>query len=170
MTKDDQLELSLSHYLESLLGLPSYIVESFYCTIFPFHPSKGPQFCLTMLSLIQFHLPSSSIPDPLIPILSPHLTYKIYSIFLSQGNTVSSQDHLSPPNICGFMDYRLFIIYIHIYLVYQSTRQPELVRLGPKKSDFIQNIKHFILWWLISVTWVKYIIMKTSNMWQKHAF
>ena len=38
VTREGQRELCLPHYLETSLGLPSYILGSFHCTRFPHHP------------------------------------------------------------------------------------------------------------------------------------
>ena len=49
LKRDGQLGLHLLHYLETSLG-SSYILGSFHCTRFPYHPLNKPSFLLSLLT------------------------------------------------------------------------------------------------------------------------
>lgn len=71
VTRNDQLWLCLSFYLETSLGLSSYILEYFPCTSFLHHPSNVPQSsCLSAFPSTTSYLLPSTLGTS-IPVLLP---------------------------------------------------------------------------------------------------
>lgn len=93
VTRNGQLGFHIPHYLETSLGLPSYILGSSYCTRFPYHPSDlAVSHCIPFLNPSLFPTSPPSPPDPPIPIphSHPQYTHKIY--FPLPGQSCVSPD------------------------------------------------------------------------------
>lgn len=97
VTGEDQLELCLSHYLETSLGPPSYIIGSFHCTKCSFHPSNAP---------------SSLAYSPLIPSLHPILPpSSCLTLPCPSQSTYPPQKIQEPPSVLSPMPNFLMSVY-----------------------------------------------------------
>lgn len=115
LTREDQLRIQFSHYLEPSLGLSSYILGSFNCTRFSQCPSNSPQFQLSLPALtpsinpISLSLPTWSFSSHFPQSQS---TYKIYSISPPKEIHLHPTVLSSTPNLFGLSIIACFFLYL----------------------------------------------------------